>query len=1280
MSSWLELGSSSEALDLALKSAVVMLLAASVVAALGRASAAWRHLAWFLSVASLLILPALCPSLPTWRVSWLPGWSAAPDSFVAVERTAPLRVEPDMPLAAEPTTIIARAPSPPDETASGELGPQPAAAASILAATGGASAWGWLGAVWIAGGILSLVPLAAGLGQLAVMQRRSRVVDDERWRGLLDELRRTVGVSREVQLRQGDSGSSPFTWGALRPVLFVPAESETWSEERRRLVLLHELAHVRRWDWLTQLAAHVACALYWFNPLVWFAARRMRIERERACDDLVLASGARASDYARELLAIAAGLSPARLSTLAAVPMARSGSLEDRLRGVLDSRRSRTALTTATVCFTALLAAAVLAPLAMLRAAPPEPPQPESPAPEKYPAAEKANAVTQTIAGQSADQPAPQKSVDRSQAISIRVMNAKGDRGIPEFRVIAGVSSEGVATEFEKRTGKTVVSWQPHTCRIGKNGGYLWPLDQAYAEMALRVEADGYQPQVFAGIKKSKGAQQLVFLLAEDPGIAGRVLTPDGRPAADATVALSMPQQEIVWEGGKLRGADQPLPDKPGDRWRRPSFVQTDAAGAFRLRTEIEPAAVLLVHESGVREMAYDEWKKAPEVTLQPWGRVAGQVLWQDQPGADEEISLTVHRDEYGYPGMIASYATIRTGRDGKFNFDRVLPGRVQISRPINLVDPNKPNEPAGQNAAGISSVILNGMFRHVQVTPGAATPVLLGGQGRQVTGKFIGLDSWEGATYHLHPEAPHFGRGGDDASWTAFSRLKASSIGPRLFRDRQPVKPDGTFTIDKVLPGRYQLFLSAPGFRSYVASTRFDVAPETPGEAPAPLALKEIATSKQPAEAPPPAAKPFEKIQAKPAEKPVVKPAAKTTTIRGKVLDDVTGEPIERLITQGGKFEPADPTKVTWGYSEGRSSSRDGSFSTTVRWGDGWTARILADGYIPQPLITSAPPADKDELTVVIRLKRGPKVRGIALDHAGRPVKGAAIFAVGPTGMNLSGGRAVSGYGGGSDDVVHPARTDAEGRFELLIGEAKMLAVSHVGLDAWSAEIPAQGELTIRLPAPARVEVELDILGAAKESTIFYQFLTEGRPEFKGVRLEQDVKVANPGKLTLAALPPGRYQLCRTVMNNLGEVGMGAMLEREFFELKAGETKVIRLVRDQGARVRGQVTWPADTKLMGTVISVRSLTDRKNAFDDHEWPVVYASQAAAKDGTFHTERLRPGKYLLVAEAYLPLTPEQRVRSGILGPSYRAQATVDVPADGELKVEDLVLRPTPLGK
>jgi hypothetical protein len=173
---------------------------------------------------------------------------------------------------------------------------------------------------------------------------------------------------------------------------------------------------------------------------------------------------------------------------------------------------------------------------------------------------------------------------------------------------------------------------------------------------------------------------------------------------------------------------------------------------------------------------------------------------------------------------------------------------------------------------------------------------------------------------------------------------------------------------------------------------------------------------------------------------------------------------------------------------------------------------------------------------------------------------------------------------------------------------------------------------------------------------------------------------MANPGKLSLAALPPGRYQFCRYVMNHLGEIGFGGMLERQFLELKAGETKAIDFVREKGARVRGKVTWPADTKLMGIVVSVRSEKAEKDPFSGHEWTTSYASQTAAADGTFLTERIAPGKYLLVAEAYTPLTPEQRVRTGFVGPSHRAQFTIDVPADGELKLGDLALKPIGAGE
>lgn len=1269
MSSLLTLFTSSGLVDLAIKSAAVMLVALVAALLLFRASAAWRHLVWSLSVASLLLLPALSLMLPAWRVSWLPQW---PSETAQHNATAPTTVgQPDRiePLPMVPATVTD---APVTISAAPAAGHLPSAE-SVEMTQPARGPFPWLALGWMTGGLLSLLPLAFGLWQLAAVHRRSRELDDRRWLSLLAALQKQLAVRRAVQLRQSTEALLPLTWGALHPVLLVPDEASEWSDERRRLVLLHELAHIRRWDWLTQLVAHMTCALYWFNPLVWLAARQMRIERERACDDLVLASGVRGSDYAQELLALATGLSSSRLSTLVAVPMARRGALEDRLRGILDIRRSRAALTTTAVCLGAVLSVAANTPLAMLRAAPPQPSelaaksQPHDDPPKAdTPTEEKPTPGKPSDAKSAADKPAqrdptPEELEARSKGIRLSVLNSKGDRGIPEFRVIAGVDSGGVSSAFEKRTGKTVINWQPHTCRAGKEGDFVWPLDRAYPEMALRVEADGYQPQVITGVKKANGVQHIVFMLTEDKGVAGRVQTPDGKPAASATVALTLPHQDIVWEGGKLRGADLPLPEKLGNRWQRPRFTKSDEEGRFQLPTEFEPAAVLVIHESGVLEMAYDAWQKSPEITLQRWGSIAGQVLWQDTPGANEEVTLTVHRDEYGYPGMIASYEKTQTNKDGTFTFDRVLPGLVQISRPIKT-----------SGATNISAVVLNGMFQHVKVAAGDPTRIVLGGQGRKVTGKFVGLDSWEGATYHFHPEAPHVGFGGRDESWEAFGQLKASSIGPMLFRDKQPINKDGTFVIERMLPGHYQLFVTAPGFTNRVVYSRVDVAPEVAGEKPAPLDLKEIpATNKTPAAAQGPADKETKKTVEKAAEKsaekkPAAAPAAKTTTIRGKVLDDVTGEPIGKIVIQGGMFESGDPKKVTWGYSEGRSSARDGSFSTTIRWSDGWTARIVADGYVPQPILSAAPPADKNEIEVVIRLKRGPKVRGVVLDHLGKPLKDAAVFAIGPTGLNLAAGHAV-------ESEAEPVRTDAEGHFELPIGEAKSLAVSHAAFDAWPAAIPAEGELTIRLPQPARLDIDLAIDGADKESVIFFQLLAESRTEFKGLRLEREVKMANPGKLSLAALPPGRYQLCRNVMNHLGEIGITGMLDREFFEIKAGETKSINFVRDKGARVRGKVTRPADTKLMGTVIYVRSEKAVKSPFDGHEWTTTHASTVAA-DGAFQTERVVPGKYLLVAEAYTPLTQEQRFRTGFIGPSYHAEMKIEVPASGELVVDDLVLK------
>jgi hypothetical protein len=272
---------------------------------------------------------------------------------------------------------------------------------------------------------------------------------------------------------------------------------------------------------------------------------------------------------------------------------------------------------------------------------------------------------------------------------------------------------------------------------------------------------------------------------------------------------------------------------------------------------------------------------------------------------------------------------------------------------------------------------------------------------------------------------------------------------------------------------------------------------------------------------------------------------------------------------------------------------------------------------------------------------------------------------------VNLGGGKAWTSWGE-EDKGPKSVLTDDAGRFEIAAGEAKKLAVSGSAIDAWPADIAADGDTTIRLPEPAKVEIQLDIEGADKESEAFLQLLVSHTPGFEGVRMERTLAIANPGKLTLPALPPGKYQFCRNLTNNLGMIGTGAMLNRDFLELKPGETRTIDYVRDKGARVRGKLTLPAE-QLMGTVVQIRSETAEKDQFDKREWTTTFASQTAAADGTFLTERIAPGKYVLEAKAYIPLTPEQLTRSGIVTPTYGAQAMIEVPDSGVLVVPDLKL-------
>jgi beta-lactamase regulating signal transducer with metallopeptidase domain len=320
--------------DAFLKSFVILALAGGVCLCWRRAAASARHLVWLLAVAGVLLMPGLSRVLPSWQ---RPLWTVGTQTNSENEMTLTLDFAPardakrmSTQVSASQSTVMTSPPLPAQDVAGKRL------AAHFR--TGWAAIM--LG-VWLGGAGMILLSLVVGCLRLRAYGRVARPAAGAGWLALVDRLCREMGIGRRVTLLQSVNNVMPVTWGGWRPVILLPAEAEGWSPERRRVVLLHELAHVKRWDCITQLAARLACAIFWFNPLVWVAARRMCVERERACDDLVLNGGCKASDYAAHLVEIAGTFRPAPMT--GAIAMARSSQLEGRVAAIVDASRTRRA-------------------------------------------------------------------------------------------------------------------------------------------------------------------------------------------------------------------------------------------------------------------------------------------------------------------------------------------------------------------------------------------------------------------------------------------------------------------------------------------------------------------------------------------------------------------------------------------------------------------------------------------------------------------------------------------------------------------------------------------------------------------------------------------------------------------------------------------------------------------------------------------------------------------------------------------------------------------------
>ena len=313
-------------IDAVAKASLVLAVAALAATTLRRASASARHFVWTLGLLSALAAPALSLALPRWELPIVTFAAAPPTAIDAAEPSAPMAapLRANRQQAAARSTDAAGVPA-----ASDRAGARPLTLPSwpILAL-----------AIWALGAAIILTRLVVGLLAVQWLSRRTPVVTSAPWLAQARSLATELGLSG-VRFLRGAAGTMPMAWGIVRQSVLVPADADTWPAHRVRVVLLHELAHVKRRDCLTHLVAQLACAAYWFNPLVWMAARRLRAERERACDDLVLASGTRGSDYADQLLDIARVMQSGRFPAVfagASLAMAQRSQLEGRLIAILD--------------------------------------------------------------------------------------------------------------------------------------------------------------------------------------------------------------------------------------------------------------------------------------------------------------------------------------------------------------------------------------------------------------------------------------------------------------------------------------------------------------------------------------------------------------------------------------------------------------------------------------------------------------------------------------------------------------------------------------------------------------------------------------------------------------------------------------------------------------------------------------------------------------------------------------------------------------------------------
>jgi len=555
-----------QAIGLLILWATLLLGSAWMIAGLlHRASSAVRYCVWQFALMGLLVLPAvfaLLPGIPLGPA--LTGTKSTPANSGPrlTTKAAPNAVAPSLELPLGARSFATDGPTDPAHSSiaikssvvaeerdqEGSFvespGERPNDVREPTTARRAAMPWvSWsalLVGIWASGVVVQLAWLVRCIGRAGRLVRAAVALDDLRVLQIQADLQRRLSLSRPVRLLKSATPCTPVAVGVLSPSILLPANCVDWPVEKIRMVLSHELAHVERRDVFWQLAARMAAALYWFHPLTWLALRRIRQERERACDDRVLLAGVPPVDYAAGLAEFAAGMAGRSMPLVGSLGMAEHLPLEDRVRSILDasvarnpaSPRARGILLAATTCVVLLLG--VLRPFSPA-------PMALADAPKSDGRATAADAPkSESKAAAPAAKPAPQTGDETSErepkqlptkgTMLVRVLGPDG-QPIAGAKLFANVSSwDRNATEWDKHW---VIKNADYVS--GPDGNVEIKLPQIVEDLRLWARKDGYVPLFAIWWPKNEPAlaaipEEFTYHVQKGTILGGIVKNDDGKP------------------------------------------------------------------------------------------------------------------------------------------------------------------------------------------------------------------------------------------------------------------------------------------------------------------------------------------------------------------------------------------------------------------------------------------------------------------------------------------------------------------------------------------------------------------------------------------------------------------------------------------------------------------------------------------------------------------------------------------------------------------------------